>query len=248
MPRASWKSGVSTARWRSSKSICAWIWRSAGSAARTGGIHRGLQLLVIGRGEKGLLGGAALGNLLAKIAGVQGAEAVLIVAPGAQAKKFTVKRPSHRQQQQKGRDQNQRAQRATGDGIVLRGLIRQAIPPRAFAIMALQKKTDTAAAGRTRREMRRREALPRCESALRGPSASNAEPWRYPDVFDPEDQAQQDFHRQSHHEHQKQIGGDDLQQGSCGGRCAARTRWSSSPDRPSKRPAENRWRWGRIRK
>src|SRR5258708_4402327 len=48
-----------------------------------------------------------------------------------------------------------------------------------------------------------------CQSML----PLDAEPWRYPDVFDAEDQAQQNFHRQSQHQDQQQIGGYDLQQG-----------------------------------
>ena len=42
----------------------------SGSAAAAGGIHRGLQLLVIGRGVEGLFCGLALRDLLLQIAGV----------------------------------------------------------------------------------------------------------------------------------------------------------------------------------
>ena len=101
-----------------------------GKNSAAGAIHDGFELLVIGSAVKGLFGGAALGDLLLEIAGVESAETVLIIAPRAQAKKFAVQRPEHRQQQQKSRDQNQAAQRPADYGIVLlRGKIRQRIPP-----------------------------------------------------------------------------------------------------------------------
>src|SRR5207245_380143 len=104
-----------------------------GKSRAAGGIHGGFQFLVIGSGVKGLFGRAALGDLFLEIAGIQTTETVLIGAPRTEAKKFAVERPSHRQQQQKSRDQNKAAQWAADDGIVLlRGKIRQAIPPQAF--------------------------------------------------------------------------------------------------------------------
>ena len=66
-------------------------------------IHGGFQLLVIGRSIKGLFGGAALGDLLLKIAAIKSAKAVLVEAPRAQTEKFAIERPGHCQQQQGNR-------------------------------------------------------------------------------------------------------------------------------------------------
>src|SRR4029077_15181503 len=115
-----------------------------------GVIHGGFQLLVIGRGVKGLLGGAALGALLLEIGGIKSAKAVLIIAPGAQAEKFAVGRPRHRQQEQKSGDQDQAAERPADDGVVLlRGQIRQRTPPLA---LVLKNIVDRSAYGGTKRD------------------------------------------------------------------------------------------------
>ena len=58
---------------------------------------------------KGLFGSGALSDLLLKIAAVKSAKAILIIAPRAQAKKFTIKGPSHGQQQEKSGNKDKAA-------------------------------------------------------------------------------------------------------------------------------------------